>query len=523
MLRATTEVADVGAEARLEQPVRRASRRPRLGALRYSYVLWALIGVGIAIRFSTLSTQSFNYDELQTAHLVNEPFGTMLRGIADVESTPPLYYVLAFGWSKVFGAGEAGLRAFSALCGVAGIGAIFLAAREAGARAAGLLAAALASLSPWLIWYSQEARAYALTFALAAASFWLFLRLINDPRPRVFVAWSVVSAFALASHYFAVFVVAPEAVLLIAATGPRRRVWLAVAAVAATGAALLPLANYQRGQGHGDEMIAISGSLPLRVAQLPKQSLVGYDAPAEKLVAAVAIALVLYAAVRLATLADARERRVARMPAIVAAAGVAVPVALAVVGLDYVVARNVIAVLAPAWITVAIGLWTCRGRRSGALAAGALLALLGTVTVAIASNPDYQRDDWRGAARSLGPATVDRALVITPPAPPGGFAVYASGVRWLPSGGAKVREIDLVGIANSVGRAGHGRAAVRAVAAPPVPGFVEIARAQGATFATVRFRAPRPLLVRPAQLRRHTVQPDEEGTVFFQPHANAVR
>ena len=49
-------------------------------------------------------------------------------------------------------------------------------ARRLGGRRAALAAAALAASSPLLIWYSQEARAYALLVALCALSVWCLLR-----------------------------------------------------------------------------------------------------------------------------------------------------------------------------------------------------------------------------------------------------------------------------------------------------------------------------------------------------------
>ena len=67
-------------------------------------------------------------------HLVRLGLGPMLRTIPRTESTPPLYYVLAWVWTHVFGSGEFGLRSLSAL---AGAGTVFLGGRSPAVSAAG--------------------------------------------------------------------------------------------------------------------------------------------------------------------------------------------------------------------------------------------------------------------------------------------------------------------------------------------------------------------------------------------------
>ena len=60
------------------------------------------------LRFSTLDVQSYWFDEAVTVGLVKSSFGHMLSSIGGSESTPPLYYVIAWVWARVFGDGEWG-------------------------------------------------------------------------------------------------------------------------------------------------------------------------------------------------------------------------------------------------------------------------------------------------------------------------------------------------------------------------------------------------------------------------------
>ena len=119
------------------------------------------------LRFATITDQSYWLDESQAAHELHLSFGAMLGAWNANEWNPPLYFVLAWPWAKLFGTGEAGLRSFSALIGVAVVPITYLCGRELVSRRAGLVAAAFAAVNPFMIWYSQEAREYMLLVALS--------------------------------------------------------------------------------------------------------------------------------------------------------------------------------------------------------------------------------------------------------------------------------------------------------------------------------------------------------------------
>src|SRR5256885_14808670 len=100
--------------------------RPASGSLvrRLGPAGWALLALtalAAALRFSTLGVQSFWHDEAVTVGRILHPslFDT-LSTIPNSEATPPLYYVLAWGWTKGFGTGEGGARSLAALLGTAG-------------------------------------------------------------------------------------------------------------------------------------------------------------------------------------------------------------------------------------------------------------------------------------------------------------------------------------------------------------------------------------------------------------------
>src|SRR5204863_36231 len=78
---------------------------------------------------------------------------------------------------------------------------------------AALIVAALFAVNPYFVWYSQEARAYALLVLLCTLSLLFFLRAERDGRDTW--KWAVTSALALCTHYFAALLLVPEAAWLL--------------------------------------------------------------------------------------------------------------------------------------------------------------------------------------------------------------------------------------------------------------------------------------------------------------------
>ena len=99
-----------------------------------------------ALRFATLNHQSVWFDEAQAVHEMHLSLGAMLRTWSANEPNPPLYFVVAWLWTHVFGAGAAGLRSLSAVVGTATVPLVYLAGREMVSRRASLFAAGLKAI-----------------------------------------------------------------------------------------------------------------------------------------------------------------------------------------------------------------------------------------------------------------------------------------------------------------------------------------------------------------------------------------
>jgi hypothetical protein len=490
----------VGRDQRYGEP-RGLAQRLQASADPAIATVAGLTVLAAVLRFVGIGHQGFWFDEANTALLVHFSPGKMIGLIPQTESTPPLYYCIAWVWARVFGYGEAGLRSLSALAGVLTVPVAYGAAAKLLSRRAGLIAAALTACNPLLIWYSQEARSYELLVLLTGVALLAFAYARNDPQPRVLVAWVIASALALATHYYAVVAIVPQAAWLLVEHRTKRPVQVAVGVVALCGLALIPLALSQNATGH-DSWIANS-PLRLRLAQIIPQFLIGTGAPARKLLKYLAIALAMIALGLLAIRARPDERRPALLAGGLTVGGFILSLAFIAAGSDALITRNIIPLLLPAAIVVAGGLAVTRARLIGVLVTLALCAIGVGAAVGVAADRNLQRPDWRAVARTLGtrPASAPgRAILIGhyPDLLP--LSLYLPGLKVLPRRGAKVDELDVIAISSPQQPLCWWGAACNLIpsqmqASYRVPGFRELWRRRVLQFTIMRLVSDRPLLL----------------------------
>ncbi|NLG26525.1 MAG: hypothetical protein GX557_01350 [Chloroflexi bacterium] len=194
---------------------------PAAGRARLERVILLLaLLLALAVRLYRLDAQSLWNDEGTSVALALRDLGTIARD-ASHDIHPPLYYFMLHGWVRLFGTGEAPVRALSAIAGVGLVAGTWLYARRRGPGAAALAAVLLAALSPLQVYYSQEARMYAWVALWGLLSMLAFNRLLvalDEGRRRlVWSVWYVLATLAaLYTHYYAVTLVfAQNAIALI--------------------------------------------------------------------------------------------------------------------------------------------------------------------------------------------------------------------------------------------------------------------------------------------------------------------
>ncbi len=128
-------------------------------------------------------------------------FDEMTRGVLEARDQVPLYYMLAKCCTVAFGSTEFALRSPSALIGTLNVALIYRLTERCRRANVGLHAAWILALNPFHVWFSRDARPYALSMALATAVIWCFLLALHEGRQRHWIALALVSALAYLTHY----------------------------------------------------------------------------------------------------------------------------------------------------------------------------------------------------------------------------------------------------------------------------------------------------------------------------------
>jgi len=151
---------------------------------------------------------------------------TVIERLLTESTHPPVYFVLAHLWMKIFSptgeiASIAVARSLSAILGVVSILAIFglgyLAFRS---KLVGQMAAAMMAVSPYSVFLGREARHYTLAILLIIASLCCCVKAIQNIHRQqslpiwIILTWVVINSFGVATHYFFALTLAAEAFVL---------------------------------------------------------------------------------------------------------------------------------------------------------------------------------------------------------------------------------------------------------------------------------------------------------------------
>lgn len=120
------------------------------------------------------------------------------------------FFLLMRVWLHL-GQNEFWVRLPAAVFGIASIPLIYLVARKLVGVGPALASAAILAFSPTHVYYSQEARSYTMTILLALVSSWFFVRAVEQNRETDWAWWTLFSALAVYSHYFAAWVMVAQA------------------------------------------------------------------------------------------------------------------------------------------------------------------------------------------------------------------------------------------------------------------------------------------------------------------------
>jgi uncharacterized membrane protein len=169
---------------------------------------WLLLLVFIAfgLRLYGLDTQSIWFDESLSALFAAQPLSVAIQSmLQEGLHHSPLFYILL----RPFAAGgfnEFSLRFLSVALGVVTIPLLARLGQKVANARVGVLAAILLTLSPFHVWYSQEARMYTLLIFSATGAMFFFMRSLERRRTSNWLAMAFFTAVGINSHHFSFFI-----------------------------------------------------------------------------------------------------------------------------------------------------------------------------------------------------------------------------------------------------------------------------------------------------------------------------
>lgn len=189
---------------------------PRQAVQSWSWTLHyatlaALILLGAYLRLTGLRTQSLWFDEVDVVVRAQRPLDEVLRTFIQAGENGALYNIFLALWIRLAGISEIAVRFPSAVAGVLAIPVLYLLARRILDPTTGLLAAGLLAVSPYHLWYSQEAKMYSILVLLAATSSLLLVGALERGRWPWWVGYVVVTSLMFYTHVASVLIFASQA------------------------------------------------------------------------------------------------------------------------------------------------------------------------------------------------------------------------------------------------------------------------------------------------------------------------
>ncbi|HEX5415638.1 MAG TPA: glycosyltransferase family 39 protein, partial [Chloroflexota bacterium] len=218
-------------------------------------ILLALLFIAFAARVWKLGAQSLWLDEALSVVFARADLRQVLAILVYQDLHPPLYYLALHFWMKIAGESEFSVRFVSVLLGLPVVPATYQLGRSlfqphsesdtgpSGPDTAvliGLVGATLTAVSPFLVYYAQEARMYSALVTFCVLSTWALWKYLRTGERRWWVAYAVFTALTLYTQYFGALVIAFQVLYLVGQIRGSRRARGAFGALGVTALAYVP-------------------------------------------------------------------------------------------------------------------------------------------------------------------------------------------------------------------------------------------------------------------------------------------
>ncbi len=181
-------------------------------AYNYLYLLLIIISIGVTV--CTLAPQSISLDEAQSIWVSTKSVQQILF-IDAQDVLVPLYEILLHFWMQLFGSSVLAARSLSFLFFFLTLPVLYTVTKEASNHRVAMITITLFSLSPFIMWYSSEARMYAMFVFITTYNHLFFVRFVNSGGKSSKVGYLLTAALGLYTHYFFIFLLLTQFFYLI--------------------------------------------------------------------------------------------------------------------------------------------------------------------------------------------------------------------------------------------------------------------------------------------------------------------
>ena len=150
-------------------------------------------------------------DEIASVHISTGSLSHVIDLSIQDRVHPPLYYILLAFWIKLFGSSEVSVRALSVLVSVIFLIVLYRLVLKFTNEITGLFVVLICSLSPYFVFYGEQARPYALIACFSTLSFYSLVKHFEQPDHKQWRVLYGLSCMGLIySQYMGLLILLPE-------------------------------------------------------------------------------------------------------------------------------------------------------------------------------------------------------------------------------------------------------------------------------------------------------------------------
>lgn len=170
------------------------------------FIILLILSTAFFLRLYHLGYHDFWYDEIFTVRYAQYPWHNW---------NAPLYWILLHPWIKIFGVSEFSLRFPSLLFSFLSVILVFILGKALFNKKVGMMASAFMGLSPFHLWYAQEARDYSMVLFLGLFSTWIFYKALREGKDKFWLFFILISLIGLYTNYFYIFLLLAQGLYII--------------------------------------------------------------------------------------------------------------------------------------------------------------------------------------------------------------------------------------------------------------------------------------------------------------------